>query len=161
MPIHKKIRQLPTVALLSATLLLFGNTIVQAQSAEVEVRAIVDQLFTGMKTGDSSLVAKSFTADATLQSVSMDVTGKVKTSKNGIESFVNAVGTPHKEIWDERIYDLKIQVDRPMATVWVPYKFYIGDKFSHCGVNAFTLIKFESGWKIASITDTRRKDGCL
>ena len=70
---------------------------------------------------------------------------------------MKAVGTPHKEQWDERIYDVKIQVDGPLATAWTPYKFYFGENFSHCGVNAFTLIKTDDGWKISGITDKRRR----
>ena len=131
-----------------------------AQPDTVQVRETVDQLFAGMRTGDSSLVSQSFTTDATLQSVSLTSDGRIRVGKDAIGGFVKAVGTPHKEIWDERIYDLQIQVDGPMATVWAPYKFYVGENFSHCGVNAFTLIKTEKGWKIASITDTRRKDEC-
>ena len=145
---------------LAATLLLLFSSVAYAQPDTRDVRATVDQLFTGMRTGDSSLVSQSFTTDATLQSVSTAPDGKTKIGKDTIASFVKAVGAPHQEVWDERIYDLKIQVDGPMATVWAPYKFYLGEKFSHCGVNAFTLIKTQSGWKIASITDTRRKDEC-
>lgn len=161
MPTPMKFKPLPAATLFCFALLIFGNAKVQAQAARVEVRATVDQLFTGMKMGDSSLVAKSFTADATLQSISVAADGKVIASKDGISDFVKAVGTPHQEKWDERIYDVKIQVDGSMATVWAPYKFYLGEKFSHCGVNAFTLIKTDEGWKISGITDTRRKDGCL
>ncbi|MBU1820432.1 MAG: nuclear transport factor 2 family protein [Bacteroidetes bacterium] len=144
---------------LMVAVLLYTGTKAQAQQAEV--KATVDQLFTGMRTGDSSLVRKVFTADATLQSVSITPAGQVKAGKASIESFIKAVGTPHVEAWDERIYDLKIEVDGPMATVWAPYKFYVGEKFSHCGVNAFTLLKTDAGWKIAAITDTRRKEDCI
>jgi hypothetical protein len=56
-------------------------------------------------------------------------------------------------------YDIKI--DDNMAIAWTPYEFYITDKFSHCGVNVFTLIKTEQGWKIAGIIDTRRKEKCV
>ena len=145
---------------LAAIFFLLFTSLTYAQSDTVGVRAVVDQLFTGMRTGDSSLVSTSFTSDATLQSVSMAPDGKVRVSKDAIAGFVKAVGTPHQDAWDEQIYDLKIQVDGPLATVWAPYKFYVGKKFSHCGVNAFTLIKMANGWKIASITDTRRKDEC-
>ncbi|GHB55852.1 nuclear transport factor 2 family protein [Persicitalea jodogahamensis] len=156
-----KLNRLTAAVLVCLNFLLFGIPDAFAQSDHSEVKAIVDQLFVGMKTGDSSLVAKSFTADATLQSVSIAADGKVKTSKNGIAGFIKAIGTPHQEMWDERIYDLKTQVDGPVATVWAPYKFYLGEKFSHCGVNAFALVKTENGWKIAGITDTRRKENCL
>ncbi|MPR33814.1 nuclear transport factor 2 family protein [Salmonirosea aquatica] len=151
----------PKVLLLAFVVFLGARVQLYAQSEPMEVKAAVDRLFTGMRTGDSSLVSQSFTADATLQSVSLTADGQIKIGKNAITGFVRAVGTPHKDVWDERIYDLKIQVDGPMATVWAPYKFYLGDKFSHCGVNAFTLIKTQHGWKIASITDTRRKEECL
>jgi len=149
------------VPILALFVLLAARMQVSAQNDSMDVKATVDRLFTGMRTGDSSLVSQSFTADATLQSVSLTSDGKIKIGKDAIAGFIKAVGTPHKEIWDERIYDLKIQVDGPMATVWAPYRFYLGQAFSHCGVNAFTLIKTENGWKIASITDTRRKEDCL
>ncbi len=156
-----KFGQLTAVAIFCLSFLLFESTYVRAQSEQAEVKAVVAQLFVGMKAGDSSLVAKTFTTDATLQSVSTAADGKVRISKNGIAGFLKAIGTPHQEVWDERIYNLNVQVDGPMATVWAPYKFYLGEKFSHCGVNAFTLVETESGWKIAAITDTRRKENCL
>lgn len=132
----------------------------RAQDETQAIKAAVDQLFTGMRTGDSTLVRKSFTSDATLQSVSLTQDGNVRVRKDLIDGFVKAVGTPHNEPWDERIYDLKVHSDGSMATVWAPYKFYLGENFSHCGVNAFILIKMADGWKVASITDTRRKDQC-
>jgi hypothetical protein len=142
------------------TVFLLPSGLVYSQPENTEVTAILDQLFTGMRTGDSSLVSRSFMPDATLQSVSTAPDGKIRVDKNAVAGFIQAVGTPHQEVWDERIYDLVIRVDGAMASAWAPYKFYLGEKFSHCGVNAFTLIKTESGWKIANITDTRRKDGC-
>jgi len=33
--------------------------------------------------------------------------------------------------------------------VWAPYDFWRDGKFSHCGVDAFDLIKTDEGWKIA------------
>ena len=81
-------------------------------------------------------------------------------SDGDAEGFIRAVGTPHKEVWDERIYNVKITTDGPMAIVWAPYKFYRGETFSHCGVNVFTLIQTANGWKIKEITDTRRKENC-
>jgi hypothetical protein len=33
--------------------------------------------------------------------------------------------------------------------VWYPYDLYIDGKWSHCGVDAFTLIRTEGKWRIA------------
>lgn len=59
--------------------------------------------------------------------------------------------------FEERILSYNIQVDGTMAHAWTPYEFYINGKFSHKGVNAFTLFKTAEGWKIVHLIDTRRK----
>jgi hypothetical protein len=40
------------------------------------------------------------------------------------------------------------------------YSFYLGDKFSHCGVDAFLLARDGTEWKVVSLADTRRRQGC-
>lgn len=47
-----------------------------------------------------------------------------------------------------------------LATVWAPYAFYLDGRLSHCGVNAFQLIRRPQGWRIVSLIDTRRTEGC-
>ena len=41
------------------------------------------------------------------------------------------------------------------------FAFYLDDKFSHCGVDAFQLFKGNTGWEIFQLTDTRKKEGCV
>lgn len=131
-----------------------------AQVEASAVRQVVDRLFDGMRNGDSTTVRNVFSKSGTLTSISKNAADSVIIHKGSVDGFVKAVGTPHNDKWDERIYDVKVSIDGPMAVVWAPYKFYLGDKFSHCGVNVFNLIKTGSGWKINDITDTRRKDAC-
>jgi hypothetical protein len=40
------------------------------------------------------------------------------------------------------------------------YAFYVGERLSHCGVDAFQLFKGPDGWRIFEIADTRRSEGC-
>ena len=49
---------------------------------------------------------------------------------------------------------------RNNRTYRTPYKFYVGEKFSHCGVNSFQLVKIRGEWKIQYIIDTRRRQNC-
>lgn len=141
--------------------LILPASAVRAQNEHAKVRTVIDQLFSGMRTGDSALVSRAVLPDATLQTIVKDAKGEIKIESGSIAGLVKAVETPHQDVWDERIYDVVIQVDGPMATVWAPYKFYRGTEFSHCGVNAFSLLQTATGWKISSITDTRRKEACL
>jgi hypothetical protein len=59
--------------------------------------------------------------------------------------------------FQEKLLSYTIQVDGAMAHAWTPYEFYVNGKFSHKGVNAFTLFKDKDTWKIIYIIDTRRK----
>jgi|AntAceMinimDraft_5_1070358.scaffolds.fasta_scaffold153136_2 hypothetical protein len=96
-----------TILLLSCITL--GSLPASAQAEFTEVRAVIDQLFNGMRSGDSSLVRKSFTANATLQSIVLRSNGATDAQKSSLQGFFKAVGTPHKEVWDERVYDLVIK----------------------------------------------------
>ena len=60
----------------------------------------------------------------------------------------------------ERMWAPKVFCHERIAVVWTSYDFHRNRQFSHCGVDAFTLIKTEQGWKIASIVYTVEKNGC-
>lgn len=143
-------------------LLIISNSFdVIAQPSDKElVLKQIETLFDGMRAGDSSAVASVFLSDATMQSISKDIEGNIRLSTGSIAAFKNALGTPHDKKWDERVANIKIDVDGELATAWVPYSFYLGEDFSHCGVNSFQFIKTKNGWKALSIVDTRRKNNC-
>ena len=47
-----------------------------------------------------------------------------------------------------------------MATVWTPYDFYLNGEFHHCGTNSFSLIRDESGWRIAGVVYSIETETC-
>ena len=146
-------------AIMVATLALAPASGLGAQSAEADVLKTVKQLFDGMRKGDSSIVRAAFHADAALYTTLVR-DGKTVVRKDAVEEFVKAVGTPHSEVWDERIWNEKVFIDGPLAFLWMDYAFFLGPKFSHCGVDAFTLAKMPDGWKIIALADTRRQEPC-
>ena len=54
-----------------------------------------------------------------------------------------------KQKMQERTWSPEVRVSGPIATFWAPYDFWIDGKFSHCGIDAFDLIKTADGWKVA------------
>ena len=54
-----------------------------------------------------------------------------------------------KQVMRERIWNPEVRIHGRIATVWAPYDFWIDGKFSHCGIDAFDLVKTEKGWQIA------------
>ena len=131
----------------------------EAQAPEREVEAAVHRFFDAMRAADGATVGGLFHPDARLQSVG-DLSGRSVLETGDVEAFVQAVGTPRTEVWDERIWNLEILVDGGLATAWMNYAFYVDDQFSHCGVNAFQFVRTDADWQILQITDTRRREGC-
>lgn len=129
------------------------------QSSDAAVLEPVTRLFDGMRKGDSSMVRSVFDSTARLVTVGTR-DGQPVVRVETVDGFVQAIGTPHDEVWDERLHDTEVRVDGNLAAVWTGYRFYLGDKFSHCGVDAFQLVRRADGWKISQIADTRRKEGC-
>lgn len=143
---------------------IFAAAIVAAYCQKTETTAVkqtINALFDAMRKGDTTSMRAVFSRDMILQSISTNKDGKAMLSTDKADDFLRAVGTPHASIYDERITFGDIKIDGDLASVWAPYKFYLGDKFSHCGVDVFQLMKTVEGWKVIYIVDTRRKDNCL
>ncbi len=145
--------------LLAASLFL---SIVAFGQENKKVMEPVNQLFEGMKKGDSAMVHQAFNPAPHFFTVFVDPkTSKPVLKTADFNGFLKAIGTPHADIWNEAVWSPKIEIDGNLAQVWVPYAFYAGKKFSHCGVDAFQLFKNEKGdWKIFHLADTRQKEGC-
>lgn len=125
-----------------------------------EIRAQVVALFDGMRAGDSTAVRAVIHPDARFQSVVPQRDGEGYQIMDGsAEGFITAVGTPHDDVWDERIGEIDVRVDAGLATAWMAYRFYLGDSFSHCGVNAMQFVQTDGTWRILNLIDTRRQ-GC-
>ena len=124
-----------------------------------EVHDVIIKLFDGMRAGDSSMVHSVFSDDVRMYTSAENSEGNIVIKKGDLQAFLNAVGTPHDDIWDEKIWNTKVDVEMGVAQVWTDYAFYIGDKFSHCGIDAFQLIE-QNGWKIIQLIDTRKKVNC-
>lgn len=129
-----------------------------AQTADHEaIRGTIEKLFDGMREEDSSAVRDVFHKAAGLHTaIGPSDTSAVQSTS--VRTFKQAVGETHEKVWDERIWDVEIRIDGPLASAWVPYAFYHGDELSHCGVNAMQFVRTADGWKIYQLTDSRRTD---
>jgi len=136
------------------------STTAFAQNDETAVKQVVNRLFEGMKKSDTAMIRSAFSISPVLQTILKNREGKVSVETEPLDSFLVAISKPHTEVYDERITFDVIKIDAELAMVWAPYKFYVGEKFSHCGVDSFQLIKINGEWKIQYLIDTRRRQGC-
>ena len=132
----------------------------KAQNDESAVKAVINNLFEGMRKTDTALLRSAFTSQPILQTVARNREGKISIRSENLDSFVVSVSRPRKEILDERISFETIKIDGPLAIVWTPYNFFYNGSFSHCGVNSFQLVRINGKWRIQYLIDTRRRHGC-
>lgn len=136
--------------------LLFTLPALAQSGDEASVRAAITQMFTGMNKADSVALKPLFAPGARLQTV-INKAGSVSVKEDAIEPFVATVGKAKPGALDERLTNMTVHVDGDLATAWTPYAFYYNSQLSHCGANAFTLVRMGGDWKIQNIIDTRRK----
>jgi Putative lumazine-binding len=65
-----------------------------------------------------------------------------------------------KTVIEEKPTSYEIKIHNNIAVVWMPYTLSLSGKFSHCGVDVFTLLKAAGGWKIVSTVYSVEPDGC-
>lgn len=141
-------------------LTIFLNIAASAQNDEAAIKQTITRMFDGMRLGDTAMIRSAFSSQGILQTVAKDKNGNVFVDSKPLDSFIIFIGRPHKETYDERIQFELIRIDGELAIAWTPYKFYVGDKFSHCGVDSYQLVKLNGQWKIQYLIDTRRKHNC-
>jgi len=130
----------------------------QAGGEEAAVREVVDRLFDGMRERDEAKMSSAFHADARLYGIGREGGVNVTPASEFVAGIRSA---PEGLLLDEVLGEVEIRIDGPLASVWTYYDFFAGDNFSHCGYNAFQMLKVGAEWKIVSITDSRRREGCL
>ena len=130
-----------------------AQALVAQDAAEAEVLEVVTTLFDGMREKDEAKLRSVFHADARLHTAGSGAPG------TPIEGFLRNVLASQADL-NEVTFDETVLVDGPLAVAWTPYNFFANGEFSHCGVNAFTLMRTDEGWKVLQIVDTRGGEGC-
>jgi hypothetical protein len=135
------------VALYGCALSMFAGTAVGQESPERAAVAAADAALAAITRGD--MVALT---DLILPEGVMFPTG----TRNGQTRYrvrtraEQRASTPPGKI-TERGFRPEVRVNGPVAMVWYPYDLYIDGKWSHCGVDVFTLIRTDGQWRIASM----------
>lgn len=128
-----------------------------AQQEKQEVLHLVDQFFDAMEKNDSVRFRNVFLP----QAYNYYIQEKQDSIRVGGRSSLSFKLTPDRII-KERLLDtgVMVQIHKRIAMVWGPYDLWVNNKYSHCGVDVFTLLKTKAGWKIASLAFSMETEGC-
>lgn len=129
-----------------------------AQGDEEAILMTIDRLFEGMRAADTIMVKSVFHPEGRLVTIEARE-NEQETRVTSLKEFLGGVARSGGD-WAERYWSPLLHLDGDLATVWAEYDFHLRGEFSHCGIDAFHLIRTESGWKILSIAYTKRTEGC-
>jgi Putative lumazine-binding len=153
-------RMIPTIVfLMSGLAATVAPSAARAQTMdEKAVVSTVTRFFEGMLKADSMVMKSTVASGARLTSVG-NRDGTPTLSVTSMDQFVTSVGSRPAGA-NEKIYNPEVRIDGDLATVWAFYTLHSGDRFIHCGVDAFQLLRMGPDWKIVNVSDTRRTTNC-
>ncbi len=123
-----------------------------AQSEEQAVLAAVQKFFDTMTARDTAGAAEVLILDATYFAVSQTEAGVSVRGRTNRE-YVASLAQPGPRL-EEQIWQPQVKIHGPIAMVWTPYRFLLDGRLSHCGVDAFSLVRTAAGWKISGVVYT-------
>lgn len=126
-----------------------------AAGPEADAVAAVHRIFGAMAAKDAAALRDAFLPDARLVAVLPD--GRVTTT--AASEWSARIGSAPDALL-ERMWSPKVFIDGSLATLWAPYDFHRGGKFSHCGTDQVTLVRQDGAWKVASLAYTVKREGC-
>ena len=136
-----------------------GTAAGASSPTDLPVIQAAEALFAGMEARDTAALRRLFTADARIVSIRVQPGSEPVVQTRPVADFIASVGRS-TEVLRERMWDPRVEVEGEMATLWAPYDFHLGERFSHCGVDAFDYVRTSFGWQIVALSYTVQTTGC-
>lgn len=129
-----------------------------AQAPRDSVIATVNEFFRAMTAKDSAASAAVMHPDGVMFS-SRQAGDSIVVRRNTHANYLATLATM-KGVLLERMWEPTVLIHQQLATVWTAYDFHTDQKFSHCGVDVFTLLRHQGRWKIVGVAYTVEPTGC-
>jgi hypothetical protein len=126
--------------------------------AEAEVIAVAQRLFDAMRTRDTAAVRGLFTPQGRVIGMGQQG-GETAYRDRSVGEFIASVAASTEPLI-ERMWDAEVRISPPLATLWAPYDFHRGERFSHCGFDAFQMVRVNGEWRITALGYTMQAENC-
>jgi hypothetical protein len=133
-----------------------------AQRPSAEGRAVVaavQEFFAALKAKDVARLAAAMDSTARF-TLLRPAPGGVRVMVLTGAQFTGFVTEANRPAIDERIRNPEVRIDGDLASVWTAYQVVTNGSVSHCGTDAIHLARLGGSWKIVSVADTFRQQGC-
>lgn len=121
-------------------------------AGDQEVVAVVHDFLQALEAREGIRLSMALHSKATLTRIGMDgdtLKTKVMTGDEWMASV-----TKEGPALIERLENIEVHRSDLLADVWAYYDFHVGEALSHCGYDAFQLVKENGQWRIIGVTYT-------
>lgn len=127
---------------------------------ETEVIAVAEAFLTAISERDGATMEALSLPGGSVHAVVLGDDGSLERirSRSLAEDAARIPADPDPLL--ERMWDPVPMVHGRLAMVWTPYDFWVGGEWSHCGIDAFTLVETDAGWRVSSISYTSETSDC-
>ena len=139
-----------------ACLFIYQNTL-SCQDVNAQLTGLVDAFFDALERQDTTALHAMYLDGAHDHYISEKVDPH-RIGSRPSKTFVFRQGQILKE--RAKAGEVVVIHDNSVASAWVPYDLWVNDVYEHCGVDIFSFIRTDSGWKIASITYSMVREDC-
>ena len=150
-------KKITAAIILTLTVSLFASA--QKTDDAKDTVAVVNKMFAEMANHNPAAIAELYTKEATLTAVIRRKDGKNAITAFTGEAFSKNFAEKKGEIHEE-MYAPEVKLYGDLALVFGRYVFFVNGKISHCGVNAFHMVRTDAGWRIASASTTIDPTSC-
>jgi len=139
-----------------------ANSHIEKPTEQESAAAVADKLFEAMKAKNFDGIKNLFLPGGQLTALDKPRTGEgFSTTRNfSGDAFAKLISESKGDEFIEKMPEKDVRIYGDAAVVTGRYTFHVGDKFSHCGTNAFHLLKSDGVWKIANATSTLEMTNC-
>lgn len=156
-------RRLASLAFLACAVLtatLAPRQALAQPSDRDQVLAAIDTFLVGLRTKDTTIMNRFVDSTTRMTLLRPTQAGGTRVVVMTGPQFIANVTTPAGPFLDEPIRNPVVQVDGDLASVWAEYQVRIDGRVSHCGFDAFHMVRRNGRWMILTVADTFRRTGC-
>jgi len=132
----------------------------EAQSDSAQVVGTLGRMLGALYAKDAPALRAEMDSAARMTLLRPAPGGGVRVAVLTAEAFIQAAMSPSGPALDEPIRIKSLTVDGDLATVWAEYQVRIDGAVSHCGHDAFHLVRRNGAWRVLTVADTFRREGC-
>jgi hypothetical protein len=144
--------------ILIVTFIIASSVFAQKADDAKDALAVVNKLWAEMAAANPAGIVALHNPGAQLVALIKTKDGKTVVRNLTAEDF--SKNFAEKKSLLEDMYAPEVRVDGDLALVWGRYVFFVEGKISHCGLNAFHLVRTDTGWKIGGIASTIDAGAC-